>query len=134
MQPIHDGKKKSNLLSSPSPRANEPLADSRGDPGMHHHLCPISFISIQYFGGEQFSDGSNGRDGTPGEPPYGPKFSHFHAVFGEIWQNRMLAPPSLRVGAPSCWKSLIRPCSWIILCWNSTFGARVCLYWQRKMD
>ena len=26
-------------------------------------------------------------------PPYGPKFSQFHAVFRKIWQNYMLAPP-----------------------------------------
>ena len=25
--------------------------------------------------------------------PRGPKFFQFHAVFGKIWQNRMLAPP-----------------------------------------
>ena len=24
-------------------------------------------------------------------PPYGPKFSQFHAVFQKIWQNHMLA-------------------------------------------
>ena len=42
-------------------------------------------------------------------PPYGPKFSQFHAVFRKIWHNRMLAP-SHRVGAPSYWESWIRPC------------------------
>ena len=26
-------------------------------------------------------------------PPRGSKFFQFHAVFGKIWQNRMLAPP-----------------------------------------
>ena len=26
-------------------------------------------------------------------PPYGLKFSQFHAVFRKIWQNHMLAPP-----------------------------------------
>ena len=26
-------------------------------------------------------------------PPWGPKFFQFHAIFGEIWQNHMLAPP-----------------------------------------
>ena len=31
-------------------------------------------------------------------PPRGSKFFQFHAVLGEIWQNRMLAPP-WRVGA-----------------------------------
>ena len=34
-------------------------------------------------------------------PPWGSKFFQFHAVFGKIWQNRMLAPPPPRgVGAP----------------------------------
>ena len=32
-------------------------------------------------------------------PPRAPKFFRFHAVFGKIWQNRMLAPP-WGVGAP----------------------------------
>ena len=32
-----------------------------------------------------------GREGCV--PPRGPKFFQFHAVFGKIWQNRMLAPP-----------------------------------------
>ena len=26
-------------------------------------------------------------------PPWGSKFFQFHAVFGKIWQNCMLAPP-----------------------------------------
>ena len=26
-------------------------------------------------------------------PPWGSKFFQFHAVFGKIWQNRMLVPP-----------------------------------------
>ena len=41
-------------------------------------------------------------------PPHGPKCSQFHAVFGKIWQNHMLAPP-WRAGAPSSRKSWIRP-------------------------
>ena len=44
-------------------------------------------------------------------PPYGPKFSQFHAVFWKIWQNHMLAPPPRRVGAPSYGESWIRPCT-----------------------
>ena len=45
-----------------------------------------------------------------GGPPYGPKFSQFHAVFRKIWQNHMLAPPlPRRVGAPSYGESWIRP-------------------------
>ena len=32
------------------------------------------------------------RGGRP-PPPRAPKFFRFHAVFGKIWQNRMLAPP-----------------------------------------
>ena len=43
-------------------------------------------------------------------PPYGPKFSQFHAVFHKIWENHMLAPPSpWRAGAPSYGKSWIHP-------------------------
>ena len=41
--------------------------------------------------------------------PRGPKFFQFHAVFGKIWQNCMLAPPP-GVGAPSSGKSWIRHC------------------------
>ena len=38
------------------------------------------------------SGGSKGgARGT--RPPRGPRFFQFHAVFGKIWQNRMLAPP-----------------------------------------
>ena len=36
-----------------------------------------------------------------GVPHYGPKFSQFHAVFQEIWQNHRLAPHPWRIGAPS---------------------------------
>ena len=35
--------------------------------------------------------GAQGTRAPP--PPRGPKFFRFHAVFGKIWQNRMLAPP-----------------------------------------
>ena len=31
--------------------------------------------------------------GVRGTPSPRPKFFQFHAVFGKIWQNRMLAPP-----------------------------------------
>ena len=34
-----------------------------------------------------------GRHSTPPPPPRAPKFFQFHAVFGKILQNRMLAPP-----------------------------------------
>ena len=40
----------------------------------------------------------------------GSKFFQFHTVFGKIWQNRMLAPPSWGVGAPTSGKSWIRHC------------------------
>ena len=36
-------------------------------------------------------------------PSWGPKFFQFHAVFGKIWQNRMLAPPP----PPGSWRSLL---------------------------
>ena len=42
-------------------------------------------------------------------PPWGSKFFQFHAVFGKIKQNRMLAPPRV-VGAPFSGKSWI--CHW----------------------
>ena len=51
------------------------------------------------------SKGGGARDAPP--PPQGPKFFQFHAVFGKIWQNRMLAPPR-GIGAPSSGKSWIR--------------------------
>ena len=41
-------------------------------------------------------------------PPSGSKFFQLHAVFGEIWQNRMLVPRPRRVGAPTPRKSWIR--------------------------
>ena len=40
-----------------------------------------------------------GRRDVPPPPPRAPKFFRFYAVFGKIWQNRMLAPP-WGVGAP----------------------------------
>ena len=30
---------------------------------------------------------------NPPPSPQGPKCSQFHAVFGKIWQDRVLAPP-----------------------------------------
>ena len=33
-------------------------------------------------------------------PPRGSKFFQFHAVFGKIWQNRMLAPPPGELAPP----------------------------------
>ena len=36
---------------------------------------------------------SRGSKGSARDAPRGPKFFQFHAVFGKIWQNRMLAPP-----------------------------------------
>ena len=35
----------------------------------------------------------SGGDARDVHPPWGPKFFQFHAVFGKIWQNHMLAPP-----------------------------------------
>ena len=34
-----------------------------------------------------------GSKGGASVPPWRSKFFQFHAVFGKIWQNRMLAPP-----------------------------------------
>ena len=39
------------------------------------------------------SGGSKGGGKVCGPPPVGSKFFQFHAVFGNIWQNRMLVPP-----------------------------------------
>ena len=39
------------------------------------------------------ADLKGGREGRAALPPRGPKFFQFHAVFGKIWQNHMLAPP-----------------------------------------
>ena len=47
-------------------------------------------------------------------PPPGSKFFQFHAVFGKIWQNRMLAPP-WRVGTPTSGKSWISHCKVYII-------------------
>ena len=41
-------------------------------------------------------------------PPWGSKFFQFHAVFGNIWQNRILAGAAWRVGASISGKSSIR--------------------------
>ena len=51
------------------------------------------------------SGGSKG--GARDVPPPGPKFLHFHAVFGKNWPNNRLAPP-FGVSAPSSGKSWIR--------------------------
>ena len=55
--------------------------------------------------------GAGSSGGSKAEPPSGPTFSQFHAVFEKFWQSRMLAPPPppRRVGAPSYGKSWIRP-------------------------
>ena len=42
-------------------------------------------------------------------PLSGSKFFQFHAVFGKIWQNRMLAPPSRRVAPPHLGEILDMP-------------------------
>ena len=56
-----------------------------------------------------YSGGSKGGCEGHVPPPWGPKFFQFHAVFGKIWQNCMLAPP-WAVGTPSSGKSWIRHC------------------------
>ena len=43
--------------------------------------------------------GGGGRGGREGRPP-GPKFLHFHAVFGKHWSNKRLAPPPLGLAPP----------------------------------
>ena len=46
-----------------------------------------------------YSGGSKGGAIDARPPLGGSKFFQFHAVFGNIWQNRMSAPPPLGVGA-----------------------------------
>ena len=61
-------------------------------------LCQVAYHPVSYnviykglcFILVMFSGGFRG--GTR-RPPYGPKFSQFHAVFRKMWQNHMLAPP-----------------------------------------
>ena len=36
---------------------------------------------------------NGGSRGRKGRGPPGPKFLHFHAVFGQNWSNSRLAPP-----------------------------------------
>ena len=45
---------------------------------------------------------------------HGPKFLHFHAVFGKNWPNNRLAPP-FGVSAPSSGKSWIRHCVGLLI-------------------
>ena len=45
----------------------------------------------------------------------GPKFLHFHAVFGKNWPNNRLAPNPFGVSAPSSGKSWIH--HWSVLVW-----------------
>ena len=47
------------------------------------------------------SGGSKGgREGRVPPPTSGPKFLHFHAVFGKDWPNNRLAPPPLGLAPP----------------------------------
>ena len=62
-------------------------------PPTHTHSLSVlvnfeCFVSVVDLGGRE------GR--APPPPPWAPKFFRFHAVFGQIWQNRMLAPPPPR--------------------------------------
>ena len=73
-------------------------------------LAPSQKRSFTRFGGSKVSTQSSG--GSKGQReerplPSGPKFLHFHAVFGKIWPNNKLVPPS-GVGVPSSGKSWIR--------------------------
>ena len=45
------------------------------------------------------ADLRGGREGRA-PPPSGPKFLHFHAVFGKNWPNNRLAPPPLGLVPP----------------------------------
>ena len=66
------------------------------------------------------------RGGAPGaRPPYGPKFSLFHAVFQKIWENNRSAPPPGRVGAPSYGESWIRPWDVLLFLWMTLRDVQV---------
>ena len=73
------------------------LDRERGVPG----VCPSW---IRQWVGTQIvwvcSGGSKGGRGGRAPPPWGSKFFQFHAVFGKIWQNRMLAPPPGELAPP----------------------------------
>ena len=60
----------------------------------------FSLEVIDYFNG-YFVSVVDLRGGTRDAcPPSGPKFLHFHAVFGENWPNNRLAPPPLGLVPP----------------------------------
>ena len=68
-------------------------------------LSTMTLHFLPYFGNLYISavadlGGARGARAPP--PPRVPKFFRFHAVFGKIWQNCMLAPPlsSRELGAP----------------------------------
>ena len=45
---------------------------------------------------ETGQDSGRSKGGTrDARPPSGPKFLHFHAVFGKNWPNNRLVPPLL---------------------------------------
>ena len=74
-------------------------------------LCWRLLKNLESFGSSDFGDTSLAdlRGGVKGPP--GSKLFQFHAVFGEIWENCMLAPTSRRVGAPISRKSWMRDCT-----------------------
>ena len=80
-------------------------------------FVPLGWLMIGYMRSQLEQDspvadlGGRGREGRAASP-WGAKFFQFHAVFGKIWQIRMLVPPR-GVGAPSSGKSWIRHCSQI---------------------
>ena len=63
---------------------------------VYYHYSAIADVSR-----EIRSPFSGGFRGCPRlVPPYGPKFSQFHAVFRRIWQNHMLPPPTGELAPP----------------------------------
>ena len=81
---------------------SKPLTDSKGALGTCAPSGSIFFhFHLQFFflGGGDIDQNNRlavadlrGAQGTRA-PPSGPKFLHFHAVFGENWPNNRLAPP-----------------------------------------
>ena len=81
--------------------------------------------------GSQFKDNSC-SGGFRGGGARAPKFFRFHAVFGKIWQNRMLVPPPpWGVGAPPPGEILDPPLSWVLF-WTGHNGYFV--PWHRVLS
>ena len=71
------------------------------------------------------------RGRRKGRAPSGPKFLHFHAVFGKNWPNNRLAPP-FGLSAPSSGKSWI--CHWLCLFFTAQKKFLEALYHWKQLQ